>query len=106
MCESDSPLREGGLILIDPLVIISAAIRMLLPPMPGDLDAAAEPDAVMLLRVVEEPLQRHDPAGAADDAAMQSDRHHPRRLRPLLVQRVEAVLEIGVELVAGVEALD
>ena len=36
---------------------------------------------------------------------MQADRHHFRRRRALFVERIEGVLQIGVELVAAVEAL-
>ena len=40
-------------------------------PMPRDVRAAADPDAVVLLHVVEEALQRREPPGTAHEAAVQ-----------------------------------
>jgi len=73
--------------------------------MAGDLHAAAEPDRLVRLGVVDEPLERRHPAGPSDQPAVQAHRHHSRRLLPFRVEHVEAVLQVGVELVARVEAL-
>src|SRR5690242_11024348 len=81
------------------------APRMRLPPMPCDVEAAAEPDLVVALDMVEEALQRRKAAGAADEAAMEADRQHLRRACALLVEHVEGVAQIREELVAGIEAL-
>jgi hypothetical protein len=56
--------------------------------------------------VVEEAGERRGPARAAGEAAVQADRHHLRLPGGAFgIEHVEAVLEIGEELVAGVEAL-
>ncbi len=59
----------------------------------------------MALDVVEEAGERRGAAGPADQPAMQPDRHHFRRSFALGVQHVETVLQIGEEVIAGVEAL-
>ncbi len=45
---------------------------MMRPPMTGDIDAAVEPNMVVGLGVGDEPLQGGDPAGPADQAAVQA----------------------------------
>ena len=80
--------------------------RMRRGPVLGDLQAGGEPDALVAADIVEKAFQGLRPAGTPDEAAMQADRHHLRRaLNALLVEAVEAVLEIGEILVARVEAL-
>ena len=74
-------------------------------PVPGDVDAPRHPDPVVTTDVVEEARQRRRPAGAADEPAMQADRDHLRRCLALGIEQVEGVLQIGEELVAGIEAL-
>ena len=62
-----------------------------------------EPDARRGPGVVEEPRERRGPARPPDQPAVQADRHHLRRAgRALRVEHVEAVLEVGVEVVAVV----
>jgi hypothetical protein len=80
----------------------SKRLGMGLCPMPGDVDAAREPDAVVRLCIVEKALQPGDLARAADQPAMQADREHLGRGRLALgVERVEAVLQVLEELLAG-----
>ena len=80
--------------------------RMRRLPVAGDVDAAAQPHAALGLHVIEKPRQRRRPSRAADEPAVEADRHHLRRTgAPLLVEQVEAVLEVGEELVARVEPL-
>ena len=78
-------------------------------PMARDVDAPRDPDLVVPPHVVEEARERSDAPGAADQAAMQSDRQHLRRIESLRVafgvQHVERILEVCVELLAAVEAL-
>jgi hypothetical protein len=71
-------------------------------PVAGDVDPAREPDALMAGGVVDEAPERHDPAGPADQAAVEAHGHHPPAFG---IERVEAVAQIGLELVARVEAL-
>src|ERR687898_1112894 len=68
---------EGGGerdLLIQPL----ARIGMGLDPVPGNVDPLGDPDSVVLLHVVEQPLEADGAAGMADHAHMHADRHHAR----------------------------
>ena len=47
-------------------------------PVARDAHPVAQPDAIVLLNVIEQPRQCADPPGAANDAAVQADAHHPR----------------------------
>ena len=51
-------------------------------PVAGDVDAARDPDLVVALDVVDEAGERGGAAGAADQPAVQADRHHLRAARP------------------------
>src|SRR5690242_2120505 len=77
---------------------------MALDPMARDIEPAADPDLVALDEVVEEFGQSVRAAGPAGDPAMKPDRHHPRRGLALVIELVEAVLEIGEEVIAGADA--
>ena len=85
--------------------LVAAARRMAGDPVAGDRQPRREPYLVVGERIVEEPSQRRRAAGTPDEARVQADRHHLGRAEPLRVERVEAVFEIGEELVAGIEAL-
>ena len=74
-------------------------------PVARDVEPRRHPDFVMAQRVIEEARERGGAAGATDETAMQADRQHLRRDIALGVERVEGILEIGVELVARIEAL-
>ena len=74
-------------------------------PVPGDVDAPRDPDLLVRRDVIEETRQRRGAPGTADEPAMQADRHHLRRGLAFRIERVESVLQIGEELVAGIEAL-
>src|SRR6266850_5111624 len=80
-------------------------IGMLFQPVSRDLDATRQPDLGLFRRVFQEALERREPPGSADDPAMQSHRHHARRVSAFFVKNVEAVLQVGVELLARIEAL-
>src|SRR5271163_199516 len=78
-------------------------------PVPGDIDAAANPDVLALQHVIEKALQGVDPSGASGQAAVQPDGEHlwliePIRV-PLPIKRVERRGEIVEELRARIEAL-
>jgi hypothetical protein len=63
----------------------------MLDPVTRNVDAAADPNLVMTLHVIEESLERTAPTGAAGDPAMQSDRHHLGRAFAFVVEHVEGV---------------
>ncbi len=64
-------------------------------PVPGDVDPARKPDAVMRQSVVKEAPQPRDLARAPDQAAVQADREHLGLPRCAFgIKRVEAVLEV------------
>src|SRR5689334_17712733 len=73
--------------------VLALARRVLGVPVARDLLARRDPDALALLHVGEEPVERPGPAGAADDAAVEADRHHPTALLEQLLQAVRQVLE-------------
>ena len=85
------------------------SVGMLGHPVPRDVDASRDPDVVVALHVIDETRQRSDAPRPADDASVQADRQHLRRIAvPRIafgVQRVERIAQIGEELVATVEAL-
>src|SRR6266702_3368991 len=80
--------------------------KVMLVPMVCYIDALGYPDLVVLQHVVDEAPQRRRTTRPADQTAMQADRHHFRAtLLALFIERVEGILEIGEELIAGIEAL-
>ena len=58
-------------------------------PVAGDVDAPRHPDPLMRRDVIEEARERRGAARAADEAAMEADRHHLRRGLALRIERVE-----------------
>src|SRR5574341_1153308 len=74
--------------------------RVHLLPVPRDVDAARDPDAVVALDVVEELLQRAHAPGAAEQAAVHADGHHLGCVFAFGVEHVEAVAQIGEEVLA------
>src|SRR5689334_2405687 len=74
--------------------------------MAGDIDAARQPDTLVLQDVIEETGKRLGAARPPGKAAMKADRHHlGRAAAALFIEAIEAILEVGEELVAAVEAL-
>ena len=75
-------------------------------PVPGDVDAPGKPDLVMACGIFDEAPERHRAAGPPDKPAMQADGEHFCAAGfSLGIEGVEAVAQIGEELVAGIEAL-
>src|SRR3984957_5125185 len=74
-------------------------------PVTRDVEPGWNPDAVVGERIVEESRERERASGPANEPAVQADRHHLGRDIAFGVERIERILEIGVELIAGVEAL-
>ena len=72
----------------------------MLAPMARNIDAAAEPDLVVLPGMIDKPLEGTNVPWPPDQAAMQAHRHHPRDSSALRVERIEAVTQIGEELIA------
>ena len=78
-------------------------------PVPGNLDAAADPDLLVLLHMVQKALQRHDAPGASCQAAMQADAQHLGRIQSVGIafgiKRIEAVPQVGVKVICLRKAL-
>ena len=73
--------------------------------MARDVDAPANPDALVLLDRIEEAHERSETPGPTDETAMKADRHHLRRVRAFGMKDIETVAEICKELIARIEAL-
>src|SRR6516165_2529924 len=76
----------------------------MLAPVLGDGRPRTQPHAFVALDVLEQPQQSSNPAGAADDAAVQADAHHARSpggSEP--VEPVEGITAVAEELLAGAE---
>ena len=75
-------------------------------PVPGDVDTAADPHLVVRLHVVKKALQGAKAAWPSQQPAMHADGQHLGSVQSLgitlLVQHVEAVLQVLEELLAGV----
>jgi hypothetical protein len=69
-------------------------------PVPGDVDAARDPDALVGKSVIDKPFERCGAAGPAGEPTMQADRHHARAGLALPIEHIETVLQVGEELVA------
>ena len=80
-------------------------MRVMFAPVTGDIDSPCQPDTVMLLHMVQKPYQPRKAGRPADQAAMQSHRHHLWLIRSFFVQHIKTVFEIVEKLVARVEAL-
>ena len=75
--------------------------------MSGDIDASRDPDLVVALHVVEEPLERGDPSRATHQSTVQPDREHLRCARySLRVQDVEGVAQVREELLAAAARME
>src|SRR5687768_3184958 len=79
----------------------SSTMRMVLQPEARDVDAPRHP-CLLSPDVLEKAFQRCEAARASDEPAVQADRHHPALFG---VEHVEGILQIGKEVVAGIEAL-
>ena len=76
---------------------------MPLPPVPGDLYTPAEPDILVVQGISDEAFQAGHLRWPPSDTAMQAHAHHLRTLLTLGIEHVEGVLQIGEELLAGVQ---
>src|ERR1700691_72407 len=78
-------------------------------PVARNIDAAADPDALVLQYVVEKALQCGDSSWSADQAAVQSDRQHLRCVISVRItfpiQGIERRLQVIEELAGAVETL-
>ena len=64
-------------------------------PVVGDVDPPRNPGVTAIGNMPEDPVEGADAAGPPDHPQMQFDRHHFRRVRPLAMQPVEGVDDIG-----------
>ena len=78
---------------------------MMYPPVVGNVKAAAEPHPCVALDVVEEARQGCSTSGTSDQATVQTDRHHLGSSFALGIEHVEAILQVGEELIATIEPL-
>ena len=74
-------------------------------PMLRNVLAGAEPDAVALARMVEEFDQACGLRGPADETIVQGNAHDFRDIGALFVKQIEAVNQVGGEVVGGAEAV-
>src|SRR3981081_3220539 len=84
---------------------ICSKVREVGVPVLRDLQAGRHPHALMIHDVVEKSHQRSRAARAADDSAMQANRHHLGRRLAFSIQYVETVFEVGEELRAATQTL-
>ena len=78
---------------------------MVFVPVLRDLHAAANPDLIVLLYVVEKPLQRGESAWPSSQPAVQANRHHSWGFFALLIEHVKRVFQVTEKLLARVKAL-
>ena len=60
-------------------------------PVAGDIDAAAEPNIIMVLHMFDKALKRLKAARPANETAMQADIHQAGEMRPFFIEHVETV---------------
>src|SRR4029453_18800308 len=78
---------------------------MMLSPMVGDVEAATKPHPFVALYIIEEASQGCRPPRTSDEATVQTDRHHFGSGFTLGIEDVEAIPQIGEELLAAIKPL-
>ena len=78
---------------------------MTLPPVSGDIGAAANPYGIMREHVVQKSLKGPKASRAANQPTVEPDRHHLRRYGPFFVERIEGVRQVRQELITRIETL-
>ena len=73
-------------------------------PVARDVDAAANPHAVVLKHIIEKFCKSLGAARASDESVVQRKRHHPRLALAFAVKHVEGILHVGEEVLSGCEA--
>src|SRR6516225_3127349 len=73
--------------------------------MTGNIDAAADPHAIVFFDVIQKSSQRSEPAGTVEKAAMHSNRHHPRCFLPFGIEHVKRIPQISKEMLPRVKSL-
>ncbi len=76
-----APLRNGGK-------------RMHLPPVVGDVAAAAEPDPLEAPHIVEKLAQARCPRWPATQAVVQANRHQPGMRGPFRIEPVKGIPQV------------
>src|SRR5271169_4929530 len=77
--------------------------RMNTPPMLGDLASSADPHTVASRDVIEKLDEPGDPAGAAGQPVVQSQRHQLGMVGALRVHDLEAIDHVAGKIIAGRE---
>ena len=78
---------------------------MRLPPVVSNLLTRTHPNAVVLLDIIEKTLQRAKTSRTPQQTAMHANGHHFRRAFPLFIQHIEAIFQVGIKLLGGIEPL-
>src|SRR5438128_10513461 len=85
---------------------LSGPVRVLVDPVPRDVDPAADPHVVVALDVVEKARERRCAPGPAHEPHVQAERHHLWLVGALRIEDVEGVPYVSEPLVAGSEAAE
>src|SRR6516162_1189905 len=80
-------------------------IRMGCDPVTRNLDTRGDPNPLSPCDIIEKSFERRRAAGSPGQTTMQTDRHHAGTAVALAIEHIKGVLQIGKELVAGVEPL-
>src|SRR5262245_62682436 len=75
-------------------------------PVTRDVRTTADPDVLMPLDMIEKPLEGIAASGAAAEPAVQTDRHHLRRVLAFTVEIVEGRAQVVRELGGACKPID
>src|SRR5215471_15777960 len=75
--------------------------RMVRNPVARDVNAAANPNSVVLEHVIKKFRQALRAAGTADEAVVQGNRHHARLPLAFAVKHIKRVLHVGKKILRG-----
>ena len=78
---------------------LRGGVRVYLPPVLGNVNAAAEPHPIVAAHMVEEFYQASGACWTADQAVVQANGHEPGVLRALFVEQVKGIPHILEEVV-------
>src|ERR1700712_2340885 len=78
---------------------------MMLAPVPRDIDASRDPDAIILFDVIKKALQRAESARSSEQAAMHANGEHLGCIAALFVEDIERIAQVREERVRRFETL-
>ena len=79
--------------------------RVIRDPVLGDVDAPAQPHAVVPFDVIEKSHEGAQPSGPPGQTHVKPHRHHPGGVSAFRVEHVEGIPEVDEEVLGGAEAL-